>query len=125
MDETFNLPETHIEKMDRLALEHKHQMELHKMQEVEETRREKIRRSSNRQDTYQIVGVAGAIATVIIVIVIAVWNPWSDSPKISDKEVEHQREVACVENGGGWVPKDLLDVSDSGICVFPGKTATN
>lgn len=125
MDETFELPETHIEKMDRLALEHKHQMELHKMQEIEETKREKIRRSANRQDTYQTIGVAAATASVLIVIVLAFWNPWSDSPKISDKEVEHQREVACVDGGGGWVPRDILETSKSGICIFPGKTATN
>lgn len=125
MDEAFSLPETHIEKMDRLALEHKHQIELSRMAEVEETKRAKIARSAERQDTYQIIGIASAIAIVIIVIVFAVWNPLSDAPRVSDEEVEQQRELTCIENGGGWVPKGLLDRSNAGICVFPGKKATN
>ena len=115
------LPETHFERLDRIQMEHKHELERTKVVQAEETKRTKIRRSESRQETYQTLGITAGVVTVIVVIILAFWNPWAPStPSGEDKETV--RESQCYDNGGGWVPEGQLQQGvEGGMCVFPGK----
>ena len=114
------LPETHFERLDRLQMEHKHEMEKIQAAQTEETKRAKIKRSEERQGTYQTVAITGGIVAVIVTIILAFWDPWEDKPA-PGQDKESLREISCYEHGGGWVPKDqLISGADSGLCVFPG-----
>lgn len=111
--ETWVEPETHEQKMERLQLAEEHQ-----------TKRAKFELREARQETWQIVGVAFAVAVVIIAIIGAIYLGTSGPESgPSHQEIEDQREQSCIERGGGWVPDDLLIEGDNGICIYPGRVA--
>lgn len=119
------LPETHLEKMDRLEMEHNQRLEVESLKQSEQTKRVKYELRKARQDTWQVVAMTMGVAAVILAIIAAIYFHTSgpDSGP-SDKQIEQQRETACIQGGGGWVPKGLLDQSAQGMCVFPGQRAT-
>lgn len=117
------LPETAIEAFDRREQEHKHAMEAARLHEIEETKRAKIRRSVDRQETYQMIGVGILIVTLILGIAYAIYRGSARDDGPDGITSEERREQACVAAGGGWVPEDLLAQGSHGICVFPGKSA--
>lgn len=116
----MSLPRTHIEEMDFAEMKHRQALEEQQLREENETKRAKYRLREERQETYQVIGIAFFVAAVLIAIILAFWNPWAP-PKPAEPDNEGLREIACVENGGGFVPDDLIVQGDSGLCVYPGK----
>lgn len=119
-NEDMALPRTHIEEMDFAEMQHRQKAELTKIQEAELTKRAKYELREARQETYQIIGVAIAVAAVLITLALVWWNPW-EPPSPPEPDNEGLREIACVQNGGGFVPEDLLVSGSHGICIYPGK----
>lgn len=115
---------TYVEKLDFRRQEHEQEMERTKLRELEESRRAKYRRSEARQETVRHVGLAivAVLAVGMILAFITYWTMGGPPPPDGLSENE-RREIACVENGGGWVPEDLLTSSGKGLCIYPGKTA--
>ena len=118
----MSLPRTHIEEMDFAEMKHRQAIEAQQLKEDNETKRAKYALREARQETYQIIGIAFFVAAVLIAIILAFWNPWAP-PEPEKPDTETQRETTCIENGGGWVPDDLIVQGDSGLCVYPGKQA--
>lgn len=109
--ETWVAPETHEQKMERLRLA-----------EEEQTKRAKYKLREERQETWQIAWVGFFIAVVVIAIIAAFYfgTTGPDSAPSHD-EIEHERELACIDDHGAWVPDDLIVSGDNGLCVYPGK----
>lgn len=122
-DNDFSLPETHIERMDRLAFERDTQERQLKIQAERDIKVAKERRKSARSGTWLGIGVAFAAAAVMIACVYAWWI--DEEPVTPDNFItsEAGREARCLDNGGGWVPDDLIVSGDSGLCVYPGRQA--
>lgn len=122
-NEDMTLPRTHIEEMDFAEMKHRQAKELAQIDQDGQSKRARLRVSEARQQTWQIVSVGFFLAAVSITIVLVFWNPWAP-PKPAGPDNEGLREIACVENGGGFVPEDLLAVGSRGLCVYPGKKVT-
>lgn len=120
-NEDMSLPRTHIEEMDFAEMKHRQELEAQRVKEDGETKRAKYRLREARQETYQFIGIGFLVAAVIITVILAFWNPWAP-PSPPEPDTETQREITCVQNGGGFVPDDLIVQGDSGLCVYPGKT---
>lgn len=110
-----------VERLDMRQVEHRrerereeHQRELRELELREVSRRERFEKTRDVMVT--LILVVGALVTLIVI-----WQ-WVTGPKAPDHEME--REEKCISDGGGWVPKDMLETSidDHGICVFPGKS---
>jgi hypothetical protein len=114
-----NLPETHIERMDRLDWEHRHEMEKLQLREAEETKRAKYRLREERQETYRVIGVGFLVLVLLLAVIAWIYFSTSGDPT-PEPDTDVQREIACVDNGGVWIPDDLL-TSGEPLCVFPGK----
>ena len=121
-NDDMKLPRTHIEEMDFAEMKHRQAAEMEQIKQDGETERSKNNLRKARQETYQVVGIAFFVAVVLVAIVLAFWNPWAP-PEPDKPDTETQREATCIENGGGWVPDDLIGQGDSGLCVYPGKQA--
>lgn len=125
-EQDYELPETHIERMDRLTMEHEQKLERERLIESGNTERARIKLRERRQETYQNVGIAFVVGLVILGIVAAIYfGSTGGTGEASKAQIEQQRESRCLDSGGGWVPDDLIVAGDSGICVFPGKVASN
>jgi hypothetical protein len=109
-----------VDEFDRLEQKHKHELEKLQVAEAESTKRARINRSENRM--LGIIWVVAILAVTAIIFGIGWWI-WSETsgPESNGPTGEERREIACVENGGGWVPKDLL-AAGAGLCVYPGKS---
>jgi hypothetical protein len=112
---------TYVERLDFRDQAHKHEMERLRLQEAEATKREKYKNAQRRQDTLMAWGISFFVAAAVIAISWLIYKGVTGPD--DGRSIEQEREQSCVESGGGWVPKDLLDVSDSGLCVYPGKSA--
>lgn len=118
--DNMEFPETHIERMDREEMSHRHRLELEKTANDRDVKISKNKLREARQDTWQIIGVGVLVAAVIISIVLAIGHYSGGGP--DEGRREQQREQACLASGGGWVPKDLLvSGTDQGMCVHPGE----
>jgi len=122
MTEDFTIPETHIETMDRLRFEAEQQRELVQIEANRDIKVAKENRKAQRTMAWISTGIAFAVALVLTAGIWAIWI--DDDPQTPEdyKTSEAGREANCVERGGGWVPADLLDRSDHGLCVFPGNS---
>ena len=111
---------SYVEKLDFREQEHRHAMELAAQHEAAETKRARYQKAESRHEVLTYVGIAICVAAVILGIVYAVYRG-TTGPDNSGR-IEQEREQACVEAGGGWVPEDLLsDTASHGLCVFAGK----
>lgn len=119
-----SLPETAIERYDRLEQEHRHALERDAANKAADLKIAKVNRSRDRQGTY----VWWAVIAGVVLLVGIVFGFFAYRSSLPAKPVapdnEGARESQCIENGGGWVPADVLDMSDKGMCVFPGKIAS-
>jgi hypothetical protein len=115
---------TYVEKLDFREQAHRHEMERVRLQELEQTKRAKYQHRTRRQDTVKVVGLS-VVAVLAAGMVLAFITYWAmGGPPAPDGLSENERrENACIANGGGWVPDDLLASSSQGICVYPGKSA--
>lgn len=127
MKESFDLPMTHIERMDLEEMRHRQAKELAEIHARTAEVVAKERRKEERTEMWIWIGVSAAIAAVLITCVYAWWI--DEEPKTPEdyKNTDAYREQVCLDNGGGWIPKDLLydgnGGSDRGLCVYPGKRA--
>ena len=112
---------TYVEKLDFREQAHRHELERIRVQEAEETKRAKYKNAERRQETLTAWGIGFFVAAVIIAISYFIYAGVTGPD--NGKSIEQEREQACVESGGGWVPEDLLATSGQGLCVYPGKTA--
>ena len=112
---------TTFERIDLMAVEHQQKMERER-----EANATKIALSEKERRTERVKAVAWTI-TGIFFFALAAWISLLIFRTVNgtdqDAVVQQERETACIERGGGWVPKEML-VADSGLCVFPGKTAS-
>jgi hypothetical protein len=109
---------TYVEKLDFSEQAHRHEIERIKIAEEAATTRAKYELRAERQDTYKVVGVALAIAAVVLAIVAAIYfyNVRPDDTLNG----EERREIACTENGGAFIPERMLeDSANVGLCVYP------
>lgn len=90
--------------------------------EVEATQKRKSEVSVQRWVTLGFV-LCGLLL-VTLILGICAWIYFSTG-RDSGKDPDIQREKDCLVNGGGFVPRDMLDGSadDRGLCVYPGKRA--
>lgn len=121
--------ETSFERLDRLAFERETRERELKIQADRDILVAREERKAERSMMWMGIGIAFAVAAVMISCVYAWWII-PDPPQTPDdyRTSEAGREQACYENGGGWVVKDLLSDSgggdsDHGLCVFPGRTS--
>lgn len=82
---------------------------------LDENRRDADRRV-RRSETLRGTGVGLAVLSVLAGIGWLIWNGTSGP---SGTPSENDREQACYDNGGGWVPEDLLSSASEGLCVYP------
>ncbi len=113
---------TYVEKLDFREQAHRHEMERLRVSEAEQTKRAKYRLREERQDTYRWLGIGFFVLVLLLAVIAWIYFSTAGDPN-PQPDQEDQREQACVQNGGGWVPKDLLDMSDHGLCVYPGQKA--
>jgi len=113
---------TYVEKLDFREQAHRHDLERLKLTEVEATKRARYRRSEERQETMRWVGLFVCVAAAVLGIAFFIWQGTS-GPESKVPGKDERREQACVVNGGGWVPDDMLASSSDGLCVFPGETS--
>lgn len=120
------LPETHIERMDRLMFESQKAKELEQVRADQAVKVAKERRKAERSKMW--VGIVIAlVAGGIVFSLVYAWFIIPDPPQTPEdyRTSEAGREQTCFDNGGGWVPKEILrdgsGASDHGMCIFPGK----
>lgn len=101
--------------------QHRHKMESEKAYATSQVERAKYEHKTARQNTIKVVGVAAVAASLIFGVVFLIWKAESGPDEGAARE--QQREEACVTNGGGWVPEDLLATASHGLCVYPGERA--
>lgn len=123
-EQMIGMAETHIERMDRLEFEARQAKELAVLNAERDVRVAKERRKEARTEMLPWVAGILAVAAVLIACVYAFWIDDDPVTPESYKNTEAYREERCIDNGGGWVPADLLATSGEGLCVYPGKTAT-
>lgn len=122
-DQSYELPMTHIERMDLEQLRHQQNKELAQIQADRDIKVAKEERKADRSEMWMVIGIATAIAAVLITCAYAWWIDEEPVTQESYKTSEAYREERCVESGGGWIPKDMLvDYADQGLCVYPGKS---
>lgn len=114
-----------VDEYDLREQEHQHRM---KQAEIDRVTKVAVARASNRAEVtgWRIAGIVMVcIVTAVAAIIIAAIVTPNGKPK---PDHEQQRETQCFDDGGGWVPKDLLQsgtgTSDHGMCVFPGSRVT-
>lgn len=91
--------ETHMDKMDRLTTQHKHELALAQ----EETKRAKIAARANRNETivymFSILAAAAVVLGILAAIFFGVRGP-------SAEEMLRQEQIKmCTEAGKDWVPE--------------------
>lgn len=121
-----NPNETHIERMDRINFEASQEEKRLKIQAERDIKVAKEHSKSERKEMWMVIAGCASVTSIILGL-IYVWGVIPDPPKTPEdfRTSEAGREAACVENGGGWVPKDLLyGPPDQGLCVYPGKRPT-
>ena len=130
-EKEFDTYEPHFDRMERerQAQEADHRKTL-AVQE-HETKRAKLAARESTKEMLIYIGGFLAAAAVLVTLGLVWWtdlgeNP-TQEPKVSDAQVEQQREERCIDTGGGWLPKNTFSGSypDSGMCIYPGQTATD
>lgn len=112
---------TYVERLDFREQAHRHQVELQEKNDAAKVERAKYDLREARQTTYQTIAIGLFAAAVILGIVYAIYAGTRDPDPGAGPTKEERRETACVENGGGFVPEDLLhSEAGEGLCVFPG-----
>lgn len=117
----MSLPLTHIERMDEMRFKAEHEKELERIKSDRDVKVAKERRKEERAPY-----LLGSIAAVCIATVLGlcIYGWWIDEEPVTPEQFstsEAGREQRCIENGGGWVPEDILANSSKGMCVFPGQ----
>jgi hypothetical protein len=113
-------------------LDYAFKLDLARQHEDAETERERIRWDANvqreryettrhRQDLVQKV-LAGLVGLVVFLTVLGFFGWLFSRPDAPEdyKKSDAYREQVCVNNGGVWLPEDLLAVKHS-QCFYPGK----
>lgn len=113
-------------------LDYAFKLDLARQHEDAETERERVRRDADvqreryatarhRQDLLQKV-LAGLLFLVVAFAILGV-VAWAisrpDTPE-KYKTSDAYREQVCVNNGGVWLPSDMLKTADA-QCFYPGK----
>jgi len=121
-----------ISEYDAREQEHRHKLEIKQAEEKAIVKQEiakgewhvaqaKYQHKEARQETLKYVGVAFAFVILFLGIATIIFLATSGPDEGAAREQE--REAACVANGGGWVPEDLLVQTGQGMCVYPGERA--
>lgn len=117
---------TFFDQMERDRQAQAAELEKTRVVQENETKRAKL---AARKDTKEFLAiVAGVLAAAVVAVTLClVWftdigDDPNRPPKMSDAQIEQQREQKCIDTGGGWVPDDLIVSGDSGLCVYPGHT---
>jgi hypothetical protein len=121
MDEKTVAPVT-MEEYDLREQAHRHRMEQEKAKGDWQADVAKSHHRQARQETLKVVGIA--FAGVILVLGLAGIIFLATSGPNEGAAREQEREDACIANGGGWVPNDLLATANVGLCVYPGERAS-
>lgn len=113
-------------------LDYAFKLDLARQHEEAETERERVRRDADvqreryatarhRQDLLQTI--LGGLAAFVVVLTIVGGLVWlfsrPDAPE-DYKKSDAYREQVCVNNGGVWLPSDMLKTADA-QCFYPGK----
>ena len=126
MTEFAELPETHIERMDRLQMEHDHRKELEQLKADRDVKVAREKRKAERSDMWKSIGIAFVIGLVVLGVVAGtIYGTTRPESPGSYKTSEAYREDQCVANHGVWVNKDLLadTVDGHSLCLYPGRPA--
>lgn len=113
--EEFELPQTHIERMDRLQFESQQENMRLRVKEDAATEREKIRHKIARQETWRYFWVGSFLVVVIIGITAAIYFGVRGPNGV---DTNHEKYMTCVNNGGSWIPDSR---SSEGFCIMQGK----
>lgn len=119
--EFAELPETHIERMDRLQFEADQRVKLATIEADRSKYNAKQSRKTARKEILIWSVVVTAIAAVLMTFIYAIWIDVDPKSEQDYKTTEAYREEQCINAGGGWVPGKLLESYDQGMCVYPGK----
>lgn len=113
-------------------LDYAFKLDLARQHEESETERERIRQDADvqreryvtarhRQDLLQTI--LGRLAAFVVALAIVLGLVWvfsrPDAPE-DYKKSDAYREQVCVNNGGVWLPSDMLKTGDA-QCFYPGK----
>lgn len=116
------MAEPEMSYMEQLDIENQrfaHKMEVQRQEDATKIAIAKANRSSHRKEMVGYLAIAFAVVGVVFTISYFIYHGTRPSPYTDE---ETKREQACVSNGGGFVPKDLLkDGTNHGLCVFPGR----
>lgn len=121
-DQTFDLPPTHMERIDLAELKHEQEMEKLRLVQSEETKRKRLDTAASRHEVYITTAIASAIAVVLLGIVGAITYGTTRPEAPNNKEAFRQEQYkACVAAKGSWIaPSDYTE----GYCIAEGKVAT-
>lgn len=90
--------ETHMDKMDRLAMEHKHELALAQ----EKTKQVKIAARESRHEAILWAISIIAVVAVILGIVFAIYK--GTAGPSSEQQLEDKQISRCYDEGGEWEP---------------------
>lgn len=121
-DETFDLPPTHMERIDLAELKHTQEMEKLKLEQTEETKRQKLVTAASRHEVYITAAICTAAAAVLLGIIGAITYGTTRPEAPNNKEAFRQEQYkTCVAAKGTWIaPSDYTE----GYCIAEGKVAT-
>lgn len=127
MSDEMHAFETHMDRMERERQAQEAELARVKVEQEAQTKRAKMNaRESTKEFAAYCVGFLAA-AAVLITLAIVFWTDLGENPevkpKVSDAQVEQQREERCIDTGGGWLPKDTFNgrYPDNGMCFYPGQ----
>jgi hypothetical protein len=73
-----------------------------------------------RQHRWTVAGylLGGLMVLVLLSVGIHYWYTYASGPEPVDPDLK--REQTCLEKNGVWMPGELIQGSEKGLCVFPG-----
>lgn len=112
--------ELSLDEYDRREQKHRHDLEIRQAQVDRDIAVARENRKATTRRAFGYVGVALVAAGCVVSIALIIHKATSGPDE--NKNREQEREQACVENGGGYVPESLLrDTASQGVCVYPGR----
>lgn len=116
---------TEYEKEERAQAAHQREMEKLAAQErVEKVKAEALVKTKRAEMRPFSIGTIAAMLVVLALVAAFTYGctrPADPNNTEQDKsQIEQQREIACIDAGGGWIPEDMLVNGDDGQCIFPG-----
>lgn len=122
--------ETHMDRMERERQAQVAELEKVRVVQENETKRAKLEARESTKEMLTFIGGFLAATAVLVTLGLVWWTDFGENPtqqpKISDAQIEQQREERCIDTNGGWLPADTFSGSypEHGMCIYPGRTVT-